>query len=353
MNFMWTMNYLNYIKKSKIIKRSEIQVNIPTYNSYKTIKETIESLYNQKNINFDVLVIDNGSNDYEKLIKDFPNLNYCLLKENTGSSGAQRIGAEIGLKYGYKYILFTDNDAVLLDEYGLSKMKKNFKNSEAFCAIVPQNIELNDPKNSEREIEELKAFFPLHYLFTKSSILKNTGLHDFYMFLSGDDVSLVSKILSFGKIIVDKNVLFYHPVFKPRSIQNKNIFLTIRSLTILIFFENNINFRWRFRALMYVFFIFLQAVFHSIRVFDFSYFKTGILILKSFIYGYKDMDRTKELIRKVPQNKYILVEVKCLDNAKRISMFNIFFLIYKNYYFYSNYLKRNIYFKLTSNNKVI
>ena len=101
------MSYLNYIVNSKILKRSDIQINIPTFNSYEITKNTIKNLLKQKGIQFDILLIDNGSDDYKKLIKNFPQINYVVLKENTGSSGAQRIGAELALGNKYEYIIST------------------------------------------------------------------------------------------------------------------------------------------------------------------------------------------------------------------------------------------------------
>ena len=346
-------SFLHYISNSKIIKKSNIQINIPTFNGYEITKKTIKKLYEQKSIEFDILLIDNNSDDYKKLIKDFPNLNYIVLKENTGSSGAQRIGAELALKNNYDYIIFTDNDAVLIDNHGLAKMRKYFKRCQV-VAVVPQNIELKKPQGKIRKAKKLKGFFPLHYFFIKISVLKITGLHDFNMFLSGDDASISAKLLSAGEIIIAQNVLFYHPVFQPKNIQNRNIFLTIRSLIILIFFENNINLKWRFRAFLFIFFIFSQAIFHSIRFLDTSYFKTLFLTSESFFYGYKNVNKFKELLKSVPENKYILTQstdAKEFKNSKKLSMLNNFFLIYKSYYFFSNYYNKNIYFILKRNEK--
>lgn len=349
------MDYLNYIIKSRILKRSDIQINIPTFNSYEITKNTIQKLYNQKNIRFDILLIDNGSDDYEKLIQDFPDINYVLLKENTGSNGAQRIGAELALKNKYEYIIFTDNDAILLDNYGLAKMKENFINRKV-VAVVPQNIDLLNIQKKGGKIKELKGFFPLHYFFVRTNVFKKTGLHNFYLFLSGDDVSISSKLLSYGEVILDSNVLFYHPIFKPKNIQNRNIFLTIRSLIIIIFFEKGIKFKWKFRTFLYTSFIFFQAIIHTIKFLDISYIKTLFLILSSFIHGYRDMDKLKELLKKIPENKYVLKEINQNDlkedeASNFINISNLWRLLFipEKCFIHSNYLKRNIYFILTKN----
>ena len=345
--------YLHYIVKFKINKKSDIQINIPTFNGYKTTKKTIKVLYNQKNINFDILIIDNNSNDYERLIKDFPDLNYILLKENTGSSGAQRIGAEIALKHKYDYIVFTDNDAILLDEYGLFKMKKNFADNQV-VAVVPQNIELQSTKRKEAKIKRLNGPYPLHYLFTKLDVFKKVQFHNFYMFLSGDDTSLTTKLLSTGKVLIDQSVLFYHPIFKRQNTQNKTMFLSLRSLIIVIFFERNIKLKWRFRAFLHASFVFLQAIFYTIKFLDVSYIKTLFFVLTSFVYGYKNINKLKELLEKMPQNKYVFEEVARKDLKQNeiksfvniLSNFWLLLFVPLKFCFYSNYLKRNIFFKI-------
>ena len=211
------MNYLNYINKSKIDKRSNIQINIPTFNSYEITKNTIKNLLKQKGIQFDILLIDNGSDDYKKLIKNFPQINYVVLKENTGSGGAQRIGAELALGNKYKYIIFTDNDAILLDTLGLSKMKKKLDSSSDLVAVVPSHTE-------SFGLSYHKDFYvrnwSFHYLFVKAKAFEKIDLHNFYLFLYCDDSSLTSKLSSLGKILVCGNVKYYHYGFNPKSLLN-------------------------------------------------------------------------------------------------------------------------------------
>jgi len=344
------MNYLNYIVGSKINKRSDIQVNIPTFNGYEVTKNTIYKLQAQKNIKFDILVIDNASEDYKKLQVDFPLINYVVLRENTGGGGAQRIGIEIALKYKYNFIVLTDNDAVLLDNGGLAEMANSFSNADV-VGVVPQNIELSS--SSTKGIRELRGFFPLHYFFTRVSVLEKTGLHNFYMFLSGDDASITSKLLTAGRVLVNQDVLFYHPVFKPKNIQNKNTFLTTRSLLILIFTENNIAIKWRIRAFLFICALLTQSLIHTIMLRDISYIKTLLYVATSFIYGYRNMNKFAEILKRIPENRYVLREVSpTAEDLKKNYSRNLFEL--KNIIFlprksciYSKYEGRHIYFLLT------
>jgi glycosyltransferase involved in cell wall biosynthesis len=58
---------------------------IPYFNAGETIQETIDSIFNQSYINFDIWLINDGSTDTQsiKKLKDFvgnEKIPYCLLK---------------------------------------------------------------------------------------------------------------------------------------------------------------------------------------------------------------------------------------------------------------------------------
>lgn len=343
-------NYLDLISKSKIIKKSDTQITIPTYNSADITKQTIKKLLKQKNIEFDILLVDNGSSDYKEIIKKFPSVNYCLIKTNTGSSGAQRIGAEVALSQKYKYLIFTDNDALLLDESGLAKLKKSLE-KKGVVAVVPKNIDsIRNINNKPTGKTKLKGVFQFHYLFVKTSALKKTGLHNFYIFLSGDDASMILKLLSLGKVVVNNDVLFYHSLLKPHHLQNKGLFLSIRSYLMISIFERNIEPKWR----LYAFKIFLVYLFrllaHSIIFLDFTCIKTAFF---SIFYSFANHKKIQNILAKIPENKYVLKEVNntfvSVDNDNEyvnLLSFPSFWLLPKKSYIYSNYLNKKIYFHL-------
>src|SRR4030042_4428507 len=306
-------NYLDYIVEKKIIKKSDIQINIPTYDSYEVAKKTIQKLHEQTGVEFDILLLDNATTDYQKLREDFPDLNYVLLKENTGSSGAQRIGAELAIENDYKYIIFSDNDALMLDNFGIRKMLDEFQKKDA-VAIFPRNIE--DPYLSTRDkiIEETKGPIAFHYLFTEVSTLKKIGMHSFYYFLNGDDVSMSLKLLGAGKIIVRNDVSFYHPIFKKSVFSYKTLFLCLRTTLILLLFEGGINLKCRMTIAYLFLFTYFQAFIKAIIFRDIFYLKLIYIVFRHFlIRGYRDMDAMHNIIKKFPKDKYKIIEIE--ENA--------------------------------------
>ena len=343
-----TLKFINRISKKRIVKRHSIQINIPTFNSYQT-KKIITILKHQQNISFDILLIDNNSLDYKKLIKDFPDINYVVLNDNYGGGGAQRIGAELALKYKYQYIVFSDNDAILMDKYGLSKLKKKLDSDKNLLAALPKNIEYFVNKKNDFYTDRC----PFHFFIVRTVVFNKIDLHNFYLYLFSDDISLSYKISTIGKILICADVEYYHNAFTPKILTNFYNYFSLRGFLIIIFKEKDIALRYKFQCLLMFFSRLLRIAVKSIIFMDLSYLKTFFLSVIGFIF------ENKNLIKHIPKNKYILKEIKenklsknILKNALNITInsrtkhyFELFFLA-KYCYIWNNYKRKKIYFEL-------
>ena len=98
-----------------------ISVIIPTYNRKKTLARAIQSVKNQSLSPFEILIIDDGSNDgTEGWVKEnFQNIKY-IYQNNHGVSSARNIGIENA--YG-DWVAFLDSD----DEWLPNKLYKQVK----------------------------------------------------------------------------------------------------------------------------------------------------------------------------------------------------------------------------------
>ena len=99
----------------------KISVIIPTYNRKKTLARAIRSVLNQSFSPFEILIIDDGSNDgTEEWVKaNFQNIKY-IYQNNHGVSSARNIGIENA--YG-DWVAFLDSD----DEWLPNKLYKQVK----------------------------------------------------------------------------------------------------------------------------------------------------------------------------------------------------------------------------------
>ena len=99
----------------------KISVIIPTFNRRKTLRRAIESVCNQSLSPFEILIIDDGSNDGTKewVKESFQDIKY-IYQNNQGVSAARNKG----IKYAYgDWIAFLDSD----DEWLPSKLYEQVK----------------------------------------------------------------------------------------------------------------------------------------------------------------------------------------------------------------------------------
>ena len=90
--------------------RIKISVVIPTYNGAKTIEKCLEAAFASKYGNFEVIVVDDCSQDNSvELIKRFP-CKLVRLEHRSGASKARNAGAE---ESSGEIIFFTDSDCLL------------------------------------------------------------------------------------------------------------------------------------------------------------------------------------------------------------------------------------------------
>lgn len=110
---------------------------IPTYNRANTIINTIQSLKKQTYLDFEVIIVDDGSIDEtEEVIKklDWDKIVYCK-KKNGGKHTALNVGIE---KAKGELFLVLDSDDVLVPN-ALSSMAsiwENISNNKTICGIM-------------------------------------------------------------------------------------------------------------------------------------------------------------------------------------------------------------------------
>jgi len=103
----------------------KISVIIPTYNRKKTLARAIQSVINQSLSPFEILIVDDGSNDgTEEWVKDnFQNIKY-IYQNNRGVSSARNIGIE---NANGDWVAFLDSD----DEWLPNKLYEQVKATDS------------------------------------------------------------------------------------------------------------------------------------------------------------------------------------------------------------------------------
>jgi hypothetical protein len=347
--YFWKkFKYLRFLLKNinsvSINKKNEQLYYFPTFNDFKTALQTINSVKNDIN-KIDILIIDNGSDDFKEIKKKFSNINFISLNLNVGSTGAQWVGLYYAIKYKYKKIIISDNDSFMVTKNGLSKMLE-FSNSKNNIAISPTNItELIDvnKKNYLSSSFHVSQFFLVNL---EKINLKNS--FNPIMYLACEDTVLSCRVLNKEKIFKLTDVEYQHPPLKSSNFNSKSIFLKLRALIMIIFFERNINLKINLRIVA----MFLFSCFNLIiNAFRFNDYNSILLISKSFMSAFNSWSLNDLLydLNNINKFKYILKisDIK-IKNAKELNISNKFFMPKK--FKIRNKLSNNfIYYELHKN----
>ncbi len=167
-----------------------ISVIIPCYNSAKTIILVLNSVINQTYKNYEILIVDDGSNDNTKdLVHDFfkdKHINYkYIYQQNSGPSSARNNGVQ---NSSGEYIAFLDSD----DEWHFKKLEIQMKIiSEKNLNFLGSTYTYDNLENENIDKIELRQYSFKKLLFsnkfsTPGVIMKKT----FFQELGGFDVSM-------------------------------------------------------------------------------------------------------------------------------------------------------------------
>ena len=94
----------------------DVSVIIPNFNGKKYLKECLDSLRKQDYLYFEVILVDNGSEDgsVEWTKENYPEVRVIVLKENTGFCG----GVNAGIRESKsEYVLLLNNDTIVFPEF--------------------------------------------------------------------------------------------------------------------------------------------------------------------------------------------------------------------------------------------
>ena len=117
------MDYCEKFKKKKLLYPAKVAIIILNWNGKKDTLECLESVFKIEYGNFDVIVVDNGSNDgsVKAIQNKFPEVNVLETGKNLGYAGGNNFGIRYALKKGTDFILILNNDVVvdsqLLNEF--------------------------------------------------------------------------------------------------------------------------------------------------------------------------------------------------------------------------------------------
>lgn len=250
----------------------KVSIVIPTYNRKNDVLECLKSVCELSYPNYEIIVVDNNSNDgtSEAIKKLYPNVKLIKTDENLGVTGGRNLG---GKNSSGEYILFLDHDTII-DKNALSELVSVLQKYPGVGACGPIIYSYFDPdkiwsagtsintltgmvyfseKKSYDKIMEVQVL-PTAFLVRKEVIEKIGWFDDIY-FAVYEDADLCFKIREIGyKVVCVPEAKVWHkvPMSKYESIEkvlnrsyyvsrNKIIFMrkhvkTSRFIVFMFFF---------------------------------------------------------------------------------------------------------------------
>jgi len=164
----------------------KVSVIIPTYNRASLLKEAIKSVIQQSFPDFELIVVDDGSNDgTAELIKDYPGVDY-IYQKNKGVSAARNRGIE---RAQGELIAFLDSDDLWLEDK-LRQQVNFFSNNSDISIVQTEEIWLkngrrHNPKKRHKKYSGyiLKECLPLCIIspsavMLRREVFEKVGLFD-------------------------------------------------------------------------------------------------------------------------------------------------------------------------------
>lgn len=165
----------------------KISVIIPTFNRRDPLKNALDSVLRQKNADFEVIVVDDGSSDGtgEMIYQEYPSVRY-VWQENAGPSAARNHGIRLAQS---DWLAFLDSDDIWLDGKLAAQMQYLQENpSVRICQteeiwirngrrVNPMNKHLKPAGNIYEDCLELCLISPSSVIIHRS-VLNEAGLFD-------------------------------------------------------------------------------------------------------------------------------------------------------------------------------
>ncbi len=153
-----------------IIKSETVHFSIMIccYNSEKYIEETIESIINQTYPNWEIIIINDGSNDStEKIVLKYVSQGYNIryyYQENKGFASARNNAVHYA---SHDWIAIIDHDDICMPDRLKIQAKQILKNPDAKLFFA-NTIHFND--KNERITTQFENFYPQEHLLKKRKL---------------------------------------------------------------------------------------------------------------------------------------------------------------------------------------
>lgn len=191
---------------------------IPTFKSWEITAKTVNKLlYEQTYSHFDIIIVDAGSEDYEKLenlYKDEDRVIIIHSSKDLGSAGSFWLGMKYAYQEGYEVFILSDNDAIPISNNLIEKLVNEIENNCEFV-LAPYEEGLLLGSNYENRVK-VKAR-PFHFLTLSRKVIERVGFPSIEFFIWHDDGEYCERIRKKFDIYILTSIKYAHE-FPPSTL---------------------------------------------------------------------------------------------------------------------------------------
>jgi GT2 family glycosyltransferase len=185
----------------------EVSVIILTMNRKHCLCSCLESVYQQRFQDMEVIVVDSGSTDGtgDLVRREFPDVRYFRLKENAGAPGGRNHGIRIARG---KICVFIDDDAVFAESGALERAAVCFRSDDRLGLVAFRILSPHDgleeyksiPRADKKRIDEDYecSYFCGAGFACRRRVFDEVGMFWEPLFYLGEELDLSYRLLEAG-----------------------------------------------------------------------------------------------------------------------------------------------------------
>lgn len=240
----------------------QILVLLSTYNGERYLREQIDSILNQQEVNLKLLIRDDGSSDNTRDIiteyhSKFPGIIEVIFGENLGYklSFAYLIKAGLSRFHEIKFLAFSDQDDLWLNDklfQGLNRIKdKDQSKPITYCSnttLVDQSLSFIKNCWKANEVEISKSRCLIENFATGCTMIFNRRAAELFVskkpkYLSVHDYWMYQICMFLGEVYFDHNSHIYYRQHNNNQIGRPGFFSRMKNRILGKFKRNAIEYR--------------------------------------------------------------------------------------------------------------
>jgi len=259
----------------RFVKSKKPKVSVVILN-WKQLEDTLECLESLRKItypNFNIIVVDQGSerNDVETIKKNYPEIKVIKNKKNEGFCRGNNVGAKLALRENPDYLLFINNDTIVKPDF-LEKLIEfcennpkvgiagplilNYFEKDKVCSCGGKinRFSLNCKEFKfipKKPIKDLNFISGCAFL-VKRKVIEKIGLwdEDFFVYWEDSDFCLRAIKASFKIACVLDSVIYHKVTRTVKYLSKRYVYLMTRNN--LLFAKKHASFlNWPFVLLSF------------------------------------------------------------------------------------------------------